>query len=166
SYLDTTIRFTPSSTGAKTAIMTFTTNDPNNSSFALNLSGTCVAAPAPNITIYQGGTEYLTGGTFQFGTFAPNTPSSPVTFSIENIGTLDLSISGVSLSGTDSSLFSIDSTLMTTPVIAGDSTTFTVTFQGAATAGVYNSAVITINTNDLDTPAYTVILMVKVKVPK
>jgi hypothetical protein len=73
------------------------------------------------------------------------------TFTIQNTGTLDLTVSTPTLSGTNAADFSITAN-PTSPVTAGGSTTFQVTFNPSA-AGL-RTATITINNNDADEAVY------------
>ncbi|HEY9222033.1 MAG TPA: LamG-like jellyroll fold domain-containing protein [Lutibacter sp.] len=72
------------------------------------------------------------------------------TFFVQNNGTTDLTISNIVLSNTTD--FSITGTPFSTPVAAGGSTTFTITFN-ASTVGIKNSTV-TVSNNDSDESSY------------
>lgn len=77
------------------------------------------------------------------------------TFTIENLGDLDLDLTGtpaVQISGANAADFSVTATPIT-PVGVAASTTFDVTFT-AGTLGVRN-AVVSIASNDIDEPNYT-----------
>jgi hypothetical protein len=73
------------------------------------------------------------------------------TFTVQNTGTLNLTLSTPTLSGTNAADFSITANPVS-PVAAGGSTTFQVTFNPSAT-GV-RTATITINNNDADEAVY------------
>jgi hypothetical protein len=69
------------------------------------------------------------------------------TFTIQNPGTTDLTLSSVTITGPNAADFTVTTSPATT-ITAGGSTTFTVTFDPSA-AGAHN-ATISINTNDCD----------------
>ncbi|MBF8457230.1 T9SS type A sorting domain-containing protein [Kaistella sp. G5-32] len=79
------------------------------------------------INIKQGTTTYLTGDTYNFAnTVAGN--YTDVTFTIENLGLQNLTMTAATLTGTGYSLFSNYSS----PVTGGSSTTFVIRFMGTA----------------------------------
>lgn len=73
------------------------------------------------------------------------------TFTIQNLGTGPLTISSISFSGTNASCFAV-TTAPSSPIAAGGSTTFTVTFTPNAT-GVL-TATLTINNDDSNEAVY------------
>lgn len=79
-------------------------------------------------------------GTLSFGDVAVGGSSSAQTFTLENTGAEDLTLSGITLGGTDAAQFSLDLTGLDTVLAADETTTFTVTFApnsvGAKTAVV------------------------------
>ncbi|MEY3199706.1 MAG: hypothetical protein RJA13_1664 [Bacteroidota bacterium] len=102
-----------------------------------------VTISLPEINIKQSTTSYATASTFSFGNQLSGNSSSATTFTIENIGTLTLNLTGspiVAISGTNASEFSINQTSTTSTVAASGTTTFTITFspigQGAKTAKI------------------------------
>jgi hypothetical protein len=110
---------------------------------ALTIESTAfdVTTSLPEINIKQGATSYLTSSAFAFGNQVSGTNSSTTTFTIENLGTANLILSGspkVAISGTNASEFTVNETSTTSPVAAGGNTTYTITFsptsQGAKSA--------------------------------
>lgn len=78
------------------------------------------------------------------------------TFSIQNTGGSPLSISNISLSGAGATSFSIGSLSPASPIAAGGSATFAVTFT-PTTSGV-QTATLDINSNDCDEALYDVVI--------
>ena len=102
-----------------------------------------VTTALPEINIKQGATTYLTAGTYAFGSIVSGASSSVTTFTIENLGTAILNLTGtpkVAISGTNAAEFTINETSTTATVAAAGNTTFTITFsptsQGAKTAAI------------------------------
>ena len=110
-------------------------------SFADESSAFDVTNPQPEINVKQSSTSITTGGSYSFGNQLSGSSSSAITFTVENLGTVDLNLSGtpkVVLSGTNAAEFSVDETSTAATVSASGTTTFTVIFsptsQGAKTA--------------------------------
>ena len=103
-------------------------------------------ATGPEIVVTQGATPVATGGLYDFGsrTLASDTD---VVFTIANVGTVDLTASGLPLvpAGTDAGQFSITSQPVF-PVAPSGSTTFTVRFHPTS-AGI-KTAFVSIGNND------------------
>ncbi|MEM7129917.1 MAG: choice-of-anchor D domain-containing protein [Chloroflexota bacterium] len=118
-----------------TTLNTFSlTSDSNDTDEADNMSGVCIAAAAPEIDV--------TPTSHNYGQVQENTTSPVQAITIENLGSVDLTVSGIALSGTDPGQFTISGggTCGTTPmtISAGNSCTVEVTFDptssGAKTA--------------------------------
>jgi hypothetical protein len=125
-----------------------------NRSIIDNISWTCYSAP--EINIKQSSTNLANGsGTYSFGNDTLGGSSSAVTFTVENIGTETLNLTGtpkVAISGHTSD-FTIDQTSTSATVSASDSTTFTVTFSPTTTGA--RSATISIANDDSNENPYT-----------
>ncbi|MFO1441125.1 MAG: choice-of-anchor D domain-containing protein [Verrucomicrobiaceae bacterium] len=141
-----TVTFSPlGSGGARAAAIHIASSDLDENPFTIALTGT---ANAPEIDVEQPAGSALVDGvsTVDFG---PVLVGSNVvrTFTIRNSGALTLSGLSLSKAGTDSANFTLSS-LSTTSLAAGGSTTFTVTFAPGAT--VTRNAVIRVASNDFD----------------
>jgi trimeric autotransporter adhesin len=149
-----TIAFNPSTVGVKNAAITIGSNDKDEASYVFYLTGTG-NAPEPEINVQAGTTSVASGATVDFGSLVSGT-SKDSTFTIENLGTLDLTLSGtpaVSISG-DVTEFTIVQTGVTSPVSISGTTSFTVTYNPTS-AGIKN-ATITIANDDIDESSYTI----------
>ena len=155
-----TIRFTPTSNGAKFAGITFATNDANENPYNFGILGTGAAAVAPaEIDVSHMGTSLTDGDTTpstaegtDFGTIAVGTTVDR-TFRIDNTGGQTLNIAGVSFVGANPGDFSV----LTPPassVAAGGNTTFTVRFTPSAALGRF--AAMIINSDDADEAVFNV----------
>ncbi|MFC7774652.1 choice-of-anchor D domain-containing protein [Flavobacterium sp. GCM10027622] len=117
-----------------------------------------VSATGPEINI-QGNSVTITNGDASpsladhtdFGTVNTTSGTMVRTFTVQNIGTSDLNISNVSISGADAADYSITASPSAT-VAAGGSTTFDLTFNPSADG--LKSATITVSNDDSDEPAY------------
>jgi hypothetical protein len=115
--------------------------------------------PAPEINLKAGTVTVASGGTYDFGNQILATSSNNTTFTIENIGSLDLTLSGaagslVALSGTDATAFLVTQTNVTSPIAASSNKTFEVRFIPSK-LGVH-SATLTITSNDANEGTYTI----------
>jgi hypothetical protein len=111
-----------------------------------------VTASSPEINVKQGITSLFSGsGTYAAGNIVSGNSGSPVTFTIENIGSANLTYSSITNSNTSD--FTLDLINTSSPISASGTTTFTLSFN-PSTAGA-KSTTITINNNDLDEGTYT-----------
>ncbi|MBK8092251.1 MAG: choice-of-anchor D domain-containing protein [Verrucomicrobiaceae bacterium] len=104
----------------------------------------------PEIAIEQPAATNLTDGasTIDYGSTAIASAGVTKTFSIRNLGTLDLTGLAVTKSGTNAADFVINTTGMSTSLAPGASTTFSVTFNPLQAGG--KNASIQIASNDVD----------------
>jgi len=149
-----TVSLNATAAGARTAILTIANNDSNEGSYVINLSATAVA---PEINVKVGTTNYLTTTTYSFGAVIVGTATPAVTFTIENLGTAALNLTGTPIvlkSGTNAADYTVTQTTTTASVAAAASTTFTVTLNASA-AGT-RTAILTIANNDSDEGSYVI----------
>ncbi len=107
--------------------------------FAENIVG--VTIPVQEIQVSIGGSSVTTGHLQDFGNVNLLSTSSAVTVTIENIGTPeDLILGTVSLTGVNSSDFTLNTAGLVTTLVPGATTSFTISFapttSGARTAGI------------------------------
>jgi hypothetical protein len=108
-----------------------------------------VTNPQPEINVKENVTNYLTGSTYGFGNHLSGSSSSVITFTIENLGTATLNLSGspiVDKSGANAAEFTVDQTATTATVASNGNTTFTVTFSPTSQGS--KSAQLSIANND------------------
>jgi hypothetical protein len=117
--------------------------------FTVTISITSTSAPEINVRL-QGGGDIPSGtaNAISFGNQLVNTSSTPRRVIIDNIGSADLTVSGVTSSD---GRFTVSMPAGTIP--AGGFSTFTIRFTPAAVQA-YNDVTITIYTNDSDEGAY------------
>ena len=142
------IRFAPTSSGNKSALLSIASNDPDENPYQINLNGIVISA-GPEIDIPQA----PNGGTYNFGTV--KTPKS-VTFTIRNLGDAPLLLTGnppVDLEGENFQEFSVTQP-GTTTIQPGASTTFRVTIS-PVTSGPKSAFLIIFN-NDADENPYEI----------
>lgn len=121
-------------------------------------SAITVLTPAPEINILGNATTIVDGDTTPttadwtvFPAMVIGSTTTTRTFTIQNTGTASLTISGISFSGTNASDYTV-TIAPVSPVAAGGSTTFTVTYN-ALTLGTSNATLI-INNSDSDEGVY------------
>ncbi|MFC6877827.1 choice-of-anchor D domain-containing protein [Flavobacterium myungsuense] len=154
------ITFSPTAIGTRSATISIANNDSNETSYDFNIQGTGAAreidlqgnsVSIPNNTP----TASITTGS-DFGPADINLATVTRTFTIVNTGSLPLTISNPTISGTNASEFSITANPSTLTIGAGAGTTFTVTFNPN---GVFTRlAQINIVNNDSDENPYTFVI--------
>ena len=146
-----TITFNPTISGSMYAEVQIVNDDPDESPYIFSVSGYGEPLPASEIEVKQGST-YLPNGTgaYNFGYIEVITTSLPITFTIVNNGSTDLTIYDISSNPGD---FTVNKPLMPVTVVAGSNDTFTVTFEPSSVGN--RSATITIDNDDLDENPYT-----------
>ncbi len=146
------IRFNPTSVGAKTATVTIANNDADEYSYTFGLTG---MGTGPEINVKQGGTDIASGGSYAFGSVVVGSSSGAISFTVQNLGNLALNLSGsprVAISGLDASMFSA-SVPGSSTIAAGSSTTFTITFNPGSVGA--KSATVSIANDDSNENPYT-----------
>ncbi len=149
------IRFDPAFTGPQSGTVTIRSNDPVVGTFTFAVVGTGVAIP--RINLRQGFTDIASGsGAYGFGSVNPDGnngfTSEWVPFSIQNIGGVNLQITGFSIPGSDFDY--TGPTPLTVP--PGQGALVSIRFD-PLTAGT-KSVSMTITSNDTYEPIYTVSL--------
>jgi hypothetical protein len=135
------------STAANTNTLTATQGATSDASSSFN-----VTASAPEINVKQNVTSLASGsGSHAAGSIVSGNSGSAITFTIENLGSANLTYSSISNSNTTD--FTLNTTSTSSPIAASGTTTFTVAFN-PTTAGA-KSTTITINNNDADEGTYT-----------
>ena len=153
-----TVRFTPGSTGLKTAELHIANNDANSNPFNIALTGTGTGpGGVPKIAVQQPpGTNIVNGiGTNDFGFVALGTNAS-LTFTIKNIGNSNLTVSGITIGGTDSAMFTVTTNPTPVLLIPGGSTNFTVRFTPGSTG--LKTAALHIANNDTNNNPFNIAL--------
>ena len=135
------------STAANTNTLTATQGATSDASSSFN-----VTASAPEINVKQNVTSLASGsGSHAAGSIVSGNSGSAITFTIENLGSANLTYSSILNSNTTD--FILNTTSTSSPIAASGSTTFTVTFN--PTTPEAKSTTITINNNDADEGTYT-----------
>jgi hypothetical protein len=119
-----------------------------------DISWTC--NKAPEINVKQSTTNLANGsGSYSFGSVMTGTSSSAITFTVENVGSETLDLTGtpkIGISGNTSD-FAINELSTSASITAGGNTTFTVTFS--PTSDGAKTAAISIANNDSNENPYT-----------
>ena len=144
-----TIRFSPTTPGAKNATITIASNDPDENPYRFNISGTCQGTNNIYVTgagydVVKGSTTTSTTNLTNFGLVAVTTGIKQDTFVITNLSSGPRYFSTVSISGPDAAMFTVVSQPNNNAIGSGNSTSFTINFTPAS-AGVKN-ATVTFNT--------------------
>jgi hypothetical protein len=157
------VTFDPTASGARTATLSITNNDPDGGEapFTFDITGTGTTAPEMNlkgnsISIVDGDTTPTTTDHTDFGGADVTGATVVRTFTIENIGSANLTLGGtplIDVTGADAADFVVDSSGTSDPIAAAGTTTFTVTFDPSG-PGIEN-ATISIANNDSDENPYT-----------
>jgi hypothetical protein len=134
-----TLRFSPSSAGSKTAILTITNNTLGDSTFSFTVTAAATVAPAPAIQVAQGSAAVAANATVDLGrAVAGDTIDIP--FSITNSGDAPLVLSAApGITGANATDFSVQA-LSATTIAPGASASFAIRFSPAA-AGAKSATV-------------------------
>ncbi|MBI3919811.1 MAG: choice-of-anchor D domain-containing protein, partial [Armatimonadetes bacterium] len=153
-----TVRFSPTSEGAKTATISIANNDSDENPYDFAIQGTGTApemdVQGNSVSIADGDTTPTTADHTDFGPALLVGGTVDRTFTIANTGSASLNLTGtpmVSLTGTNAADFSV-TTQPTSPVAANGSTTFTVHFDPSALG--LRTATLSIANDDSDESPY------------
>lgn len=143
---EVTVTFTPSSAGAKSAVLAIQNNDGDHNPYLIQLDG---SAPAAEIALVRGPTNVPDGSNQSLGGVIVG-ESADVVFTVRNTGGQMLGLNGsprISLAGPDAASFSLMS-LPAATIPAGGGSNFVVRFTPAS--GGPESATLTIPNTDSD----------------
>ncbi len=156
------IRFDPSLSGNRSATISILSNDPDEGTYTFDIQGNGSATPEMDITgnsisIADGTTSTSTSDGSDFGNTDMNTGSKVHTFSIENSGSGDLTLSGsprVSVFGSHASNFLVTQQPASATIAAqGGAQTFQITFDPPTTG--LRQATVSITNDDANESPYT-----------
>ncbi len=145
-----TIRMDATAAGSFSGVIRFLSNDANEATYDINVSGTVSPPPAPEVTVLLGGADFADGGSAAFGTTSVNTFVDK-TFTIRNDGDATLALQAINTSNLPAG-FSVVSNIPVTSLAAGQTTTFTIRLTAAAVGSF--SGVIRFASNDADETIY------------
>jgi len=149
------VTFNPSATGARDATVTINSDDCDEANYDFAITGTGtdpeINVQGNSVTIADGDVTPTTTDHTGFGSQAACSGTITRTFTIQNTGTANLTVSSVNITGTHAADFSVNSA-PASPVAASSSATFQVTFNPSATGA--RNATVTITNNDCDESAY------------
>jgi len=150
-----TIEFEPTNRINYSATVSIPNNDLNENPYTFTVNGRGIA---PEINLKQGSNNIVSGtGSYNFGNHYSGHSSSSITFTIENLGNMNLNLTGspdlIAKSGTHAAMFTINQSSTTTPVTPSGSTTFSIVFRPSSTGN--KSATILIANDDFDENPYT-----------
>jgi hypothetical protein len=143
------LSFTPLLEITHEATVSILSNDPDEGLFSFSVSGN---GTKPDVIVRLDGADFGADGTFDFGAEMVGQSSRPVEFVIENTGTGPLNVVAVLLSDGDTGDFSVDTTGMDSVVVAGGSTSFTVSAVPLS-AGTRSASVV-VASHDEDESSY------------
>jgi hypothetical protein len=159
--LDFTITFTPGAAGTRNTTVTIASNDSNEASYDYLVQGTGTATPLVEINIKGNGNSIADNSIYPSGTNHTAFPvtiqtfSSVRTFTIENLGTTALGLTGaspyVTITGAHAAQFSVTA-IPSNSIVGAGTTTFDITFT--PTSGGAKNATVTIYSNDTDEAVY------------
>ena len=154
-----TVSFDPSGTGLRTATVNIGNSDPDENPYTFDIQGTGTTAPEISVsgngyTITNGDDSPSTSDSTNFGDVDVSLGFTNITYTVYNNGSSGLILAAplVSISGTNSSEFTVAS-YPSASIPVGGNTSFVIQFDALAVGT--RSAVVTIASNDPDTPTYT-----------
>ncbi|MCD4657552.1 MAG: choice-of-anchor D domain-containing protein, partial [Planctomycetes bacterium] len=147
------IKFMPKDSREYSAIVSISNNDADANPYTFTLTGHGIII---DINVRQGTQNIpIDIGVFNFGEILLRETSPEYTFTIENIGTATLHLTGtpnlIVIGGSDKGMFTIDQTSTITPIEPGGSSTFTITFTPTS-IGTKTAKIIIANTDSDENP--------------
>ena len=136
-------------TGAKSATITIANSDTDEASYTFSVIGYGASSASPEINVIQGTTNLASGsGVHDFGSVNTSGSSGTSTFTIQNLGSSNLTVSNITSSDGQFVLSALPGLPAT--IAAGSSATFDLTFNPAAAPGGMGikSSTITITNDD------------------
>jgi len=123
-----TVTFDPSATGARTTTLAITSSDSDESPTNITLNG--IGGTGPDIQVeYPATTVIADGGSLDFGNALLSGGTIERTFTIRNLGTSSLSVTGCTTTGGNSADFTVSGISLPASIAADGTTTFKVTFN-------------------------------------
>ncbi len=150
-----TVRFAPQNGGDRACVLSVASNDPDEAPFTVNLTGFGVVTPNIAVELPPGEVLQSGQGAANFGTVVLATTPAEHIFTLRNSGTGPLTLSGLILTGSNASDFTLAQPLPST-LAAGATTTFTLRFAPSS-AGPRN-ATARIFSDDPDTNPFVILL--------
>jgi len=148
-----TIEYNPTEAGTHSALVTIIHNDftGGENPYTFTVQGTATDTPAPEIELRQGANVLIMNDTYDLGGMVVGGTVVPVTFSIYNIGTSTLNVSGATIFPAGD--FVLNAASLPASGGTGLITTFTVGLNPSS-AG-FKTAVVTVSSDDSDEGSYT-----------
>ena len=150
------ITFDPSADGLRTASISIANDDSSENPYNFNIQGTGYT-PVPEIniqgngvTITDGDVTPTTADDTEFGAISVTGATDTNTFTIQNVGTANLSVGAITIGGTHAADFSVTASPAAS-VSASGSTTFNITFDPSA-VGLRTATVSIVNGDSDENP--------------
>ena len=162
SFQDFTVTFSPSVIGTRTTTISINSDDIFNTPYNFDLKGTGIIKPLIDINLVGNLVSIPDNSLFPstlndtaFGVATVGSTTVTKTFTIQNLGTTNLTLTGtpiVTISGTNASLFSVSTQPVSNTIAGGSSLTFSVIFNPTSLGS--KKATINILSNDADETLY------------
>lgn len=140
-----TVSFNPTVAGARATTLQILSDDADEATFDIALTGTGVAAPEIAVE-HPVGTDVPTLSTITMGSFTEGSSSPAKTFTLKNNGSGTLNVTSMAMSFGNNADFTLSTPGLPFSVAPSDSVTFTATFTPLGIGA--RSAYITIGNND------------------
>ncbi len=141
-----TIRYAPTTVATSGGVLNVLSNDSDEGTFAINLTGTGTPGPSPEINVNVGATAVQTGGTIDFGNVAVGQFVSQ-TITVKNTGTAALTLVKPTAAQMPAG-FTIVTNFTTTSLAVGASANFTLRYTATALGAA--GGVLNLVSNDAD----------------
>lgn len=151
-----TIGITPTTEGTYIATYSVLSNAANITPFVFYVSATAIATPQPSLQLSVPGESIIyDGGSYDFGSVVVGESSYTADFTIKNIGTDDLEISLINITGKSEFLFG-GSSLENITVVPQDSYVMPISFSPDSKGN--KKCYMEITSNDPDVPFFSITL--------
>jgi hypothetical protein len=141
-----TLRYAPTAAGATSGTLTLLSDDADEGSFVINLTGTATPAPAPEINVLNGTVAVQSGGAISFGDVQVTKFLNKV-ITIKNTGNATLTLVKPTAADMPAG-FSIVTNFVSTSLAAGASATITIRYTPTAVGAA--GGVLNLVSNDAD----------------
>lgn len=147
-----TLRFAPTAAATTSGVLTLLSDDADEGSFAINLTGSATPAPAPEIAVLNGTTNVMTGGTINWGNVQVSKYLNK-TITVKNTGNATLTLVKPT-AGSMPAGFSIVTNFASTSLAAGASATITIRYTPTAVGAA--GGVLNLVSNDADEGTFAI----------
>lgn len=161
---DFTVSIDTTNSGTLNGNISFVNNDGDENPYNFSITADVAAAGAPEVTVSEATAgAQVDGATLNLGNVNVAAGSQTLTFTVGNIGAVDLTTTGTVVSNVIGSAFALGADALATPIAAAGNDTFTVTLD--TTVAGAKEATLSFANNDSDENPFNLTLQANLVVP-